>query len=127
MAIALKTTAVHRHLRRKELIIQTTQSGSYATGGDTMDFTALTANLGLSDALIGFPGNITDYRVVACPFGYKAEIVKGTALTNWKLKIEYTGAAVSSAYAELAAGAYPAGLATVNVFVLSISGPKGQI
>lgn len=127
MALALVTQRVRRHLRNKELIINVTPSGNYVAGGDTMNFTTLTALPGLGDAVVGFPANITDAVVLSCPFGYKAEIIPGTNSTNWKLKIEYTGAAVSSAFAELAAAAYPAGLLTPNYFQISISGPKGQI
>jgi hypothetical protein len=127
MSLALATMEVHRHLRTKELVIALTASGNYVAGGDTINFNNLTAPLGKSDALIGFPGVISDARVVSCPFGYKAELIPGTNLTNWKLKIEYTGTAVSSAFSELAAAAYPAGLLTPNVFVISITGPKGRI
>lgn len=127
MAAALQTVKALRHLRRKELIINITLSGNYVAGGDTVDFTTLTAVPGLGDAQVGFPGNIDLFEVISVPFGYSAVLIKGTALNNWKLKIEQTGAAVNSAFAELAAAAYPAGLITPNFVQISISGPKGQI
>lgn len=121
-----QTTAVKHTLRHKELIIQLTPSANYVAGGDNCHLDALTVAPGVSDGGIGWPSKITEYKVIQCPFGYKAELVKGSDLTSWKLRVELTGAALSAAYAELPAAAYPAGV-LAGVFVISIIGPKGRI
>lgn len=123
------TSSVNHELRKKELDIALTPSGNYVAGGDNMNLNALTAPQGLGDALIGWPAQIESAQVISCPFGYKAEIVNpgsGVAhLANWKLKIE-EDAGAAGAFAELAAGAYPAGI-TGSVFVIRLRGPKGRI
>jgi len=113
-------------LRTKELIIALQASGNYVAGGDTVNFTLLTAPLGMSDALVGYPGTITDFRVISAPAGYEGKLIKGTTLANWKLKVLQGGAAVSNPLAEIPAAAYPGGV-TGDVFVISITGPKLRI
>lgn len=87
MSLALATQTVHHDLRTKRLYITVTPTGNYVTGGDTVDFSKLTAALGMSDALIGYPGVIKDFTVISAPPGYAALLIAGTALTNWKLKV----------------------------------------
>jgi hypothetical protein len=71
-----------------------TASGSYATGGDILDFTTVAAQLAASQAPVQiWIGGST---------GDAYAWVKGTALNNQKVKIS-TGSA-----AELGSGAYPA-------------------
>lgn len=110
----------------KTLLILMALSGSYATGGETINLTSLGNPKFLNDARVGYPGNITDYEVLNCPLGYEGVLTKGSNLTNWKLQFELTGAALSGALAELPAGAYPAPLVTGPV-TIRIMGPQLQM
>ena len=86
-----------------------TFSGSYATGGDTLDFTTVASMLPSSQVLQvsaeSQNGN-SDYYVP----------VSGSALNTWKLKV-FTGGGT-----ELSAGAYPAGVTgdIVQITVVSL-------
>lgn len=82
-----------------------TFSGSYATGGDTFDLTAITKPLGTS----GIPGGYSGATIPLVIYiqginGYSYSYVKGTTRANGKIKVSTT------ANTELAAGAYPAGV-----------------
>lgn len=87
MSLALTSQAVHHELRSKRLYLIATPSGNYATGGDTVDLSAVTAAVGQSDATVGYPGTVKNYEVVSAPAGYTAKLIKGTTLKNWKLKV----------------------------------------
>jgi hypothetical protein len=87
MSLALSTQNVHHDLRTKRLYIIATPTGSYVTGGDTVDLTAITTTLGQYDANVGYPGNIKNFEMISAPDGYSAKLVKGTTLKNWKLKV----------------------------------------
>ena len=87
MSLALTTQTVHHTLRTKQLYLIATPTQNYATGGDTVDLTSIAATLGQSDATVGYPGNIKDYGVISCPAGYSAQLIPGTTLKNWKLKV----------------------------------------
>ena len=89
-------------------------------GGDTVDLTAITLSLGQSDAQVGYPGNIKNYQVVSAPAGYMAELIKGTTLKNWRLRL-YT-----APNTELATGNYPAEI-LAGTFILLVEGPKGSM
>lgn len=90
-------------------------------GGDTVDLTAITAALGTSDALVGYPGNIDVYSVISGPAGYPPPVlVKGTTLKNWRLRV------FSAIDTELATGNYPADI-LAGYYVLEVEGPKGQL
>ena len=84
-------------------------TGSYATGGDTLDFTSV-AGLVPSGSLplnAFIDGNGTGTQQSAAG-GYYV-VLAGTALNNWKVKIFGGGGT------ELAAGAYPASVTGDNV------------
>lgn len=72
-------------------------SGNYATGGDSLDFTALLNQNGVG---------VTDYVGANPVAGYILQY----DYTNKKLKVYDTGASSGAALAELAAGAYPGAL-----------------
>jgi hypothetical protein len=57
--------------------------------------------------------------IVNAPVGYNAEIIPGTTLKNWKLKV-YTAAGT-----EMTAIAYPAAL-TADPFLCELTGPLGN-
>jgi hypothetical protein len=85
-------------------------TGSYPTGGDTVDFTQVTDKIPSTQIVQAFAesqnGNAGYYVPVA-----------GTALNNWKLKAFVGGGT------EVAAGAYPASV-TTDVVQLSITARK---
>lgn len=87
-----------------------TFSGSYPTGGDTLDFTQVADKLASSQVLQAFAesqnGNAGYYVAIA-----------GSALNNWKLKC------FSGGGTEVSAGAYPASV-TSDVVQLSITTHK---
>ena len=126
MALAAAIQHVRVELRTKTLIVKVTASGNYATGGDTLNLATATNPNNRTNGSFGYPGKIDDYEVETCPTGFVAELIPGTNLTNWKLKFSYTGAALSGALAELAAGAYPAAI-TGGVILLKFTGPKLQL
>ncbi len=73
-------------------------SGSYATGGDTLDFSAVADRIASSQpplqlSISSQNGAFNQYVPV-----------QGSALNNWKVKVASPGGT------ELAAGAYPAGV-----------------
>src|SRR5579863_993765 len=87
-------------------------SGSYPTGGDTLDFTTVADKLPSTQIVQVFAdsqnGNAGYYVPVA-----------GSALNNWKLKA-FTGGGT-----ELTAGAYPASV-TSDVVQITITARKLQ-
>jgi hypothetical protein len=87
-----------------------TFSGSYPTGGDTLDFTTVADKLSSTQIVQVYAdsqnGNSGYYVPVA-----------GSALNNWKLKA-FTGSG-----AELTAGAYP-GSVTSDIVQLTITARK---
>ncbi|HVA62318.1 MAG TPA: hypothetical protein VNF74_01235 [Terriglobales bacterium] len=103
MAIASALTSIDVTRRKVRRTLNLTLSGSYATGGDTLDLTATTNPNNLEGAK-AFGRVPTVYAVANLPDGYGAEIVAGAALNNWKMKW------FTASNTELAAGAYPAGL-----------------
>lgn len=126
MSQAATVVSTPRHLRDKEMILSLQASGNYTTGGDTVNLTTLLNPSYLGDANIGYPGNIKIWEVINCPAGFKCKLIPGTNLTNWKLKVMVTGAALSGEFAELAAGAYPADF-LADVTTIRLVGPKGQM
>lgn len=117
MSLALTVVKVARYLRDKEIILAVVASGNYVAGGDTINLTSLLNPSHFDDAVIGYPGKIEDYSIEQMPAGYGGEMIPGTNLTNWKLKITTT------ANTELAAGAYPAAI-TGDTIYLRFKGPK---
>ncbi|MDE2102973.1 MAG: hypothetical protein KGL39_37360 [Patescibacteria group bacterium] len=120
MALALSVLSVDTDLRKKEVVVKAVASGNYATGGDTVDLTAVTNPSNRIGGFFGYPGTIEDNSVEQGAGGYTAELVPGTSLSNWKLKI------YSAPGTELAAGAYPAAI-TGDSFTLRFRGPKLQL
>lgn len=102
--------------RRKVLEIAVTPSGVYTPGGDTLDFTTTTNPKFFSNGKVAAMPK--SYNVLNCPAGYTAELIAGTTLKNWKLKV------FSAAGQELGAAAYPAAL-LADPIKIRLSGPMG--
>src|SRR5215475_2038242 len=89
-----------------------TFSGSYPTGGDTLDFTQVADKIPSSQIIQAFAesqnGNSGYYVAIA-----------GSGMNNWKLK------AFSGGGTEVTAGAYPASV-TTDVVQLAITARKLQ-
>jgi hypothetical protein len=87
-----------------------TFSGTYPTGGDTLDFTTVADKLPSTQIIQAFAesqnGNSGYYIAV-----------QGSAMNNWKLK------AFSGGGTEITAGAYPASV-TTDIVQLSITARK---
>lgn len=79
-----------------------TFSGSYPTGGDTLDFTQVASKIASSQVVQAFAESQNGNS------GYYVA-VQGAALNNWKLK------AFNGSGTEITAGAYPASVTTDTV------------
>ena len=91
-------------------IASLTFSGSYPTGGDTLDFTTVADKLPSTQIVQAFAESQNGNSGYYVP-------VQGSALNNWKLKAFVGGGT------EVAAGAYPAGV-TSDIVQLSITARK---
>jgi len=91
-------------------IASLTFSGTYPTGGDTLDFTQVADKLPSTQIVQAFAESQNGNSGYYIP-------VQGTALNNWKLK------AFAGGGAEITAGAYPASV-TTDVVQLSITARK---
>jgi hypothetical protein len=89
-----------------------TFSGSYPTGGDTMDFTTVADKLPSDQIIQVFADSQNGNSGYYVP-------VQGTAFNNWKLK------AFSGGGTELTAGAYPASV-TTDIVQVTITARKLQ-
>ena len=87
-----------------------TFSGSYPTGGDTLDFTTVADKLPTTQIVQVFAESQNGNGGYYVP-------VQGTAMNNWKLK------AFAGGGTELTAGAYPASV-TTDVVQLSLTARK---
>ena len=87
-----------------------TFSGSYPTGGDTLDFTTVADKLPSTQIIQAFAESQNGNSGYYIP-------VQGSALNNWKLKCFLGGGT------EITAGAYPAGV-TGDIVQLSITARK---
>ena len=87
-----------------------TFTGSYPTGGDTLDFTQVADKLPSDQIVQAFAESQNGNS------GYYVA-VQGTALNNWKLK------AFAGGGTEITAGAYPASV-TTDIVQLSITARK---
>ncbi len=85
-------------------------SGSYPTGGDTIDFTTVADKLPSTQIIQVFADSQNGNSGYYVP-------VQGTALNNWKLKA-FTGGGT-----EITAGAYPTSI-TTDVVQLTITARK---
>ena len=87
-----------------------TFSGSYPTGGDTLDFTTVADKIPSTQIIQAFAESQNGNSGYYIP-------VQGSALNNWKLKCFLGGGT------EITAGAYPAGV-TGDIVQLSITARK---
>jgi len=87
-----------------------TFTGSYSTGGDTVDFTTVADKLPSTQIIQVFAESQNGNS------GYYVA-VQGSAMNNWKLK------AFSGGGTEITAGAYPASV-TTDIVQLSITARK---
>jgi len=85
-------------------------SGSYPTGGDTLDFTQVADKLPSTQIVQAFAESQNGNSGYYIP-------VQGSALNNWKLKAFVGGGT------EISAGAYPASV-TSDIVQLSITARK---
>ncbi len=102
MALSFTLTDFWDDSRRLHVIGSIAASGSYSTGGDTLDLSTA--------ALQSLSPPIGGAVEVEGDAGFDYRWVSGTTLANGKVKIFQTGAALSGPLAELAAGAYPAAI-----------------
>jgi hypothetical protein len=107
MAAALKLLGIDQTLDKTRVQVGITLTGSYVAGGDTLDFSTL---LGQGDGVAVFIANAPfingDVSFSAgAGVGWMASCFPGTTIKNGLLKI-----IVTSTGAEVAAGAYAAGL-----------------
>jgi hypothetical protein len=102
LALAIKQFDVDSTGKQVYVVGTITASGSYVTGGDTLDLT--NQSLIPADAL---PKQVSVFTQTGQVFSYTW--VLGTALNNGKVKIYQAGGT------ELAAGAYPAAITTDNI------------
>lgn len=107
---------IEKHAKTLHIFFSVTPSGSYATGGDTLDLTALFGTAGLPGysfptaslpEKVEFSSNKPASGAQTNLFVYN--YVPGTTLANGKFQV-FTGAAAQTALTELSAGAYPAGV-----------------
>ena len=89
-----------------------TFSGSYVTGGDTLDFTTVADKLPSTQIIQAFVDSQNGNTIYYVP-------VQGSALNNWKLKV------INGGGTELGAGAYPAGV-TGDIVQITITARKLQ-
>jgi hypothetical protein len=117
MAIALSVISIDYTRRKKRITYKPTFSGSYATGGDTLNFAAATNPSFLPDA---YPSQVLPemVHVDGMPGGNPAEFVKGTTNLIHKLKL------FSAANTEVAAAAYNAAITGDGNVTLTASFPR---
>ncbi len=94
MALAITITDVDGAAGNLYVFGYLTASGNYATGGDTLDFSSVAAQLAASQA----PVQVWVGGTTGDAYGF----VRGTTFANGKVKIN------TASNTELAAGAYPA-------------------
>ena len=107
MALALTVDAVFPTIATLDVHGSITASGSYAAHGDTLDFSGNGS----------IPSDVVPIRVEVfespaagtSPSGYVYNFCPGTGLSNGKVTV-FEGGGASAPLAELAAGAYPAGI-----------------
>lgn len=123
IASALQTTTpngdIDAGVKFFYVFITITPSGSYVSGGDTFDLTAITRPVGAPPlpgggaAVAPLPTQVT----INSRNGYSYSYVPGTTRANGKLKVN------TAANTELSAGAYPAGV-TGDVITAQIVFPR---
>ena len=89
-----------------EMFFKITASGNYATGGDTLDLTAVTGAPGVTLPPTSQLPLLVEVKGQA---GYDYEYAAGTSQANGKLLVRQC-AGSGNPQAELSSGAYPAGV-----------------
>jgi hypothetical protein len=113
MAVALAVVSVDNTRRKKRITYAATFSANYATGGDTIDFTAATDPKFKNARIPAVPPELIE--VNGNPGGHGAEGVVGAANNNSKIKL------YSASGTELAAGAYVAAVTgDTNVTITAV-------
>lgn len=113
MSIALTLVDIDNSGKSTYVTSLLTFSGSYSTGGDTIDFTTIIGKQYLGRVFIA--GKAPLYGSAYGTSGYSFGFIPGAALNNGKIKINTTAAT------ELAAGAYPAGITgDANIYCTAI-------
>lgn len=102
MAIAITAQQDSPKGTYESILLSLAFSGSYPTGGDTLDFTSIINTQALADVPSPTQLPICVDKTEQSMDGYYAEVVKGSALNNWKLRVWQPGGT------EYAAGAYGA-------------------
>ena len=102
MAVALSVVDIDNSGKSLYATFLLTFSGSYSTGGDTIDFTTVIGK-GYLGRVFG-AGKSPLYGAVYGTSGHSYGLIPGTTLANGKVKISTT------AGTELGAGAYPAAI-----------------
>lgn len=108
MALAANVVMVEKNQKKFTKTVLVTASGSYSTGGDTLDLTAVTC----TDRLEGFQfrrNPLFGRNNKGGLGGYLPEIVKGATLATWKIKF-YEAGADGGDLDEITAAAYPSGI-----------------
>lgn len=125
MAVKGQSLTMQTGQRFTERVLALAFSGSYTSGGDTLDLTAIDnttlnrldgfMNFTLAGIKIGYP--LSDSG------GYYFEVLRGTTLKNWKIKV------YQASGSELGAGAYPAALTAppqAESFAIGIQSVSGK-
>ena len=110
MALAISITDIDSGGNVLCIFGTVTASGSYSTGGDTLDFTQVADKLPSSQIVQAFAESQNGNSGYYVP-------VQGSGMNNWKLK------ALAGGGTEITAGAYPASV-TTDIVQLSITARK---
>lgn len=100
MAVALSILDIDNSGKTTYVTALATLSGSYTTGGDTVDLTTIVGKSYLGRIFIAAKSPLYGWGV--CSTGASLAIIPGTTLANGKLKIN------TASNTELSAGAYAA-------------------
>ena len=96
-------------------------TNNYATGGPTIDLTAVTVGAGMSHAVPDYPPKKYQVQFHNTGLGYVPDWTIGTTLANAKMPF------YASAGTEVSAGAMPAALQTAEIdFTISLPRGKSQ-
>lgn len=120
MALAATVLKVENTQKTLKRTLSITFSGNYTTGGDTLDLTAVTVSTQGSMSAIKFHRLPFVYELGnPCAAGFGYELVPGTTLANWLLKV-YRQDGSTGALAEIAQAAYPAAVLALTNFQVTL-------
>ncbi|SRR5712691_4525489 len=102
MPVALAVSDIDNSGKTTYITVLLTFSGSYPTGGDTIDFTTVIGKAYLGKVFIAAKSPL--YGYAAGTSGHSYGLIPGTTMANGKIKISTASAT------ELPAAAYPAGI-----------------